>query len=222
MNDVPLRDRIARLDPVASGVSIEPPTTPSSQARLESIMNTSTLKRPTKTARFRTPGRSTPEESNREQSNPVRSRPAWWVPAAAALALLAGITGVIAFTGGDDDAPVAAPLQLTVGEGDALASCLAVDAATMSTMSPAFAATATSVEGERVILDVDRWYAGGDASTVELHAAAGMESLIAGFDFEVGGQYLITASEGTVNFCGYSGPATPELSAVFDQAFPAS
>jgi hypothetical protein len=46
-----------------------------------------------------------------------------------------------------------------------------------------------------------------------------MQALIDGFDFEVGQQYLITAAEGTVNFCGYSGPATPELTAAFDQAF---
>jgi hypothetical protein len=87
-------------------------------------------------------------------------------------------------------------------------------------MSPAFAATATAVEGETVTLAVDRWYAGGDATTVELHAQPGMTALIDGFEFQVGESYLITATEGTVNFCGASGPATPELTALFDQAFP--
>jgi len=36
----------------------------------------------------------------------------------------------------------------------------------------------------------------------------------------VGQKYLITAAEGNVNFCGYSGPATPELTAAFDAALP--
>ncbi len=116
---------------------------------------------------------------------------------------------------------LAAPLELSLGADDAMASCLPLDAATLATMSPAFAATATAVEGEIVTLDVDRWFAGGDAATVELQAQPGLEALIAGFTFEVGQEYLITAAEGTVNFCGYSGPATPELTAVFDQAFPA-
>ena len=45
-------------------------------------------------------------------------------------------------------------------------------------------------------------------------------ALIAGFEFVVGEQYLITAAEGNVNFCGYSGVATPEMTAAFDAAFP--
>lgn len=113
-----------------------------------------------------------------------------------------------------------APLELSLGEGDALASCMPLDPAVLATMSPAFAATATAVDGDTVTLTVDRWYAGGDASTVVLDAPAGLEALIGGFALEVGQQYLITASGGTVNYCGFSGPATPELQAAFDAAFP--
>lgn len=88
-------------------------------------------------------------------------------------------------------------------------------------MSPAFAATATGVEGDTVTMSVDRWFTGGDAESVVLHAPAGMEALIAGFDLQVGERYLLTASNGTVNYCGYSGPATPEFEAAFEQAFAA-
>jgi hypothetical protein len=87
-------------------------------------------------------------------------------------------------------------------------------------LSPAFAGTATSVEGETVTVTVDRWYTGGDATTVDLQSTAGSPALIDGFEFEVGQQYLITAAQGNVNFCGDSGPATPELTAAFDAAFP--
>lgn len=131
---------------------------------------------------------------------------------------------VLALTGGNDTSgPAAAgpPLELSLGEGDALASCLPLQADILAGMSPAFMATATAVDGESVTLDVDRWYTDGDAQVVNLQATSGMESLIAGFDFEVGEQYLITATDGIVNFCGYSGSATPELTAVFEQAFPA-
>jgi len=54
-----------------------------------------------------------------------------------------------------------------------------------------------------------------------LVAPEGMEALIGGVTFEPGQQYLITATDGVVNYCGFSGPATPELQALFDQAFPA-
>jgi len=52
-----------------------------------------------------------------------------------------------------------------------------------------------------------------------LQGAAGSPALIDGFEFQVGQQYLITAAEGNVNFCGYSGLATPELTAAFEAAF---
>lgn len=144
-----------------------------------------------------------------------------------ALVLAIGaLVAIVAFATGDDPdqpdtgaSPDAAPLELALPGSDLMASCLPLEAELMSTMSPAFAATAVAVEGELVTLDVDRWYAGDGPDTVVLRAQHGAEALIQGFDFELGGQYLITAAEGTVNFCGYSGPATPELQAVFDQAF---
>ena len=47
-----------------------------------------------------------------------------------------------------------------------------------------------------------------------------LDLLIGGVTFEPGQQYLITATDGVVNYCGFSGPVSPELQALFDQAFP--
>lgn len=55
---------------------------------------------------------------------------------------------------------------------------------------------------------------------MQLTAPAGMEALIGGFAFTVGEHYLVTATDGTVNFCGYSALATPEITDAFNQAFP--
>ena len=52
-----------------------------------------------------------------------------------------------------------------------------------------------------------------------LQAPAGLEALVGGIDFEVGEQYLITAADGVVNYCGYSAPATVDMVAAFDEAF---
>ena len=111
------------------------------------------------------------------------------------------------------------PLELSLGDSTVMASCVPFDTTILAGMSPAFAGTAVEVGDDTVTLEVDKWYAGGEADSVVLAAQPGMQALIAGFEFEVGQQYLITAADGTVNFCGYSGPATPEFTAAFDAAF---
>ena len=141
---------------------------------------------------------------------------------AAAAVLAIGGAVIVANSGGGDSTEVAAgpPIELSLGDSTVMSSCMVFDVALLADMSPAFAGTATSVEGETVTVTVDRWYIGGDAAMVVLKGAVGSPALIGGFEFVVGQQYLITAAEGTVNFCGYSGPATPELTAAFDAAFP--
>ena len=130
----------------------------------------------------------------------------------AAVALL-----VAACSSGDPEAE--APMELTAGGGDTMASCLAFDQNVLADMPVAFEGTAKNVEGERVTLEVDRWFTGGDPDEVVLVAPAGLEALIGGINFEEGEQYLISATDGQVNYCGYSGPATADLEAGFEQAF---
>lgn len=141
------------------------------------------------------------------------------VAAAAAVVVAAGL--VVTLRGGDEGTEVAAPpVELSLGSGPGLASCLAPEAGILADMSPALAATVTAVDGESITLTVDRWYAGGEADTVVLHADQGMEALIGGIDFRVGEQYLLTAADGVVNYCGYSGPASDAgLAALFAEAF---
>lgn len=155
--------------------------------------------------------------TERTDAAPGRSpaRP-WMIVTGAVIAVLA-LASIGWFYDGDgfDEKT----LSLSLGTDDASASCLAFDPATLAGMSPAFAGTARTVEDETVVLVVDRWYAGDEAAIVELRAPTGLEALTGGIRFEVGQQYLITATDGTVNYCGYSGPATPELQAAYDTAF---
>jgi hypothetical protein len=140
----------------------------------------------------------------------------------AALALSAAACGSSASSPGAAPAPNPSdgpPLELSLGDGDSLASCIQFDVAVLADMSPAFAGTVSSVDGDTVTLDVHHWYAGGDAATVTLRAPAGLQALIDGFDFQAGEKYLITAADGNVNYCGYSGLATPELTAAYTDAF---
>jgi hypothetical protein len=111
-------------------------------------------------------------------------------------------------------------LDLALPPSDALASCIQFDVAFLRQMPVAFAGTATEVGGGRVVLAVDRWYRGGDADRVVLSVPGEQTSVaLDGVDFRDGGRYLVTATDGTVNGCGFSGPATPELEDAFARAF---
>jgi hypothetical protein len=136
--------------------------------------------------------------------------------------LLLGVAAVaVGASRGDGGDPSVGgkPLVLELEGGAATASCLPLSVDVLAGMSPAFAATATDVDGDRVTLAVDRWFRGAAGETVVVRADPGAVALVAGFAFEVSRDYLVTASNGVVNTCGYSGPATAELRAAFEEAF---
>lgn len=149
-----------------------------------------------------------------------------WTPIAAAAAVVL-IAGAVAFalTRGDDRSdspPVAKPsvVELTMPEPVAT-KCAAVTPELLSGMDQALSGTATTVAADQVVLDVDRWYHGGDATRVKLvPPSTGMAVALESVEFEQGRRYLVSASDGRANLCGFSAPYSPELAAAFDEAFP--
>lgn len=152
---------------------------------------------------------------------PTRSDPRrpwiWWVVGGAALLGAVAVGAAALADDGTDGA--AAPLVLSLGEGESAASCLPFSEATLAAMPTAFAGTVSAIDRDAITLTVDRWYTGGDAAVIELATVTDAQALLGGFPVEVGSEYLITASDGAVSYCGYSGPSTPELEAAFDAAF---
>lgn len=138
-----------------------------------------------------------------------------WLPAAAAVVVVAGVAAALALGSGG----AAPPLVLSAGSQDAMASCIQFSVDELAKAPLAFEGVVTDSSGETIQLDVTQWYKGGDADTVVLEAPSGMEALIDGFPFDEGESYLITAYDGTVNYCGFSGRATPDLRAAFQAAF---
>ena len=207
-----LRDQLRRLDPMHPEVSTDPITSPTARALLEDIMSTPVTA-------------PAADEAAARPSRPHRSPTRWWALGAAAAAIAIVAAGAFVVAGNDDDSndQVASgpPLELDLAPQDAMAMCLAFDTAILADAPVAFEGTVSAVDGDVVTLDVDRWFTGGDAAQVTLHAPQGMEALIDGIAFEVGGQYLISATDGAVNYCGYSSVSTPEMRAAFEQAFPA-
>jgi len=207
-----LRDHIARLDPMPEGVPTEPVTSPSARALLEEIMNTPTTQPVME--------RPTPNNATGDNTNP-RPRRTWWLGAVAATVVAALAIGGFALSGAFDGDSEREVLALSTGDVDpSMMMCMELTPESIAMAPIAFRATVDAVDGELVTMTVDHWYKGGDADAVSLTAPAGMEALIAGLDFQVGQTYLVTAYDGVVNYCGATGPATPELQSLFDQAFP--
>jgi hypothetical protein len=194
-----LRERLARLDPMHSDVPTEPTTKESSRELLETIMSTPT-KQPT-------------------ERSPDKSRRVWTVAVAAVAALVLAVAGGLSLVGGEETPPATA-LELNAGGEDVMASCIMFSPEELERVAEiAFEGTVTAVDADTITLTVDTWFRGDEAGEVVLHAPQGMEALIGGIPFEMGGQYLITAQGGNVNYCGFSGPSTPELRAGFETAF---
>jgi hypothetical protein len=143
------------------------------------------------------------------------------VAAVAALVALSGGYLVLNDNGGgtQEPSPTAVNLALPGGGGTSIGSCIPFDPKVLRDMPVAFSGTATEVGAGTVTLKVDRWYQGGSADVVRLDHYDAATVSTAGFEFAPTKRYLITATGGTVNFCGYSGEWTADLAGAFDSAF---
>jgi len=207
--DDELRTRLGRIDPAGPDVPVDPATSPRAAELMERAMQQT----------------STDEEPDVDlpRSRPGR-RPAWWAAGIAAVAAVAAAVFVFGGSGspvpngspgGDDTTTLALSLPATPE-----ARCRAFDVAVLRTMQVAFEGTVTATDGEQTTLTVDRWFTGGDADRVTIDVPDGRTSESLGIEFRSGARYLVTATDGTVNGCGYSGPATAELESAFADAFP--
>jgi hypothetical protein len=137
---------------------------------------------------------------------------------AAAVALTGGLYASMRDPGPQASASPA--VQLTLGRSDGTESCLPFSVEVLRGMPTAFSGTVTAVEGGTVRLKVDRWYRGGDAQEVVVKAPAADDvALVGAVTFEQGQRYLVTASEGDVSSCGYTGPWSAEYESAVRDAF---
>lgn len=168
---------------------------------------------------------------DRTQPDHAATAPRWRRPAlvaaAAALLLGAGLGGVaLAGLGDAPDAPAPATaeaevLALTLPQDAATASCAMVTPEALRGIPVAFDGRVVDVADDRVTLEVDRWFAGGDADVVTVASSdPALVPLLGGIDdFRDGGRYLVSASQGQVSVCGFSGPWSPELEQLFEAAY---
>ena len=137
--------------------------------------------------------------------------------------VLAAAAGGFALRGGDDGdgATVAAPTvtDLTLGPEDTMAMCIR-SRSRRSRRCRRLQRRGTERSDDEILIDVDTWYRGGDTDQVRLSAPdMSMTSLGSSIDFQAGSRYLVTATDGTVNYCGFSGPWTQEMADAYAAAF---
>ena len=217
-----LYERLRAANPVPDSTAVEPADSPRTRALMEAAMATETPSHLPDTAT----GTSTGTGTGPTATPPARrSR---WMPAmiaAAAAGVVVAGSLLVPDLFGDDAAPIAptaAALELSMPSTDpVMAMCLALSADELRRMPVAFGGTATAVTDSTVTIAVETWFSGGDAATVELTTPpdAPVALLGYGIDFEVGTRYLVSSTAGAVNICGFSGEATPELQAVYDEAY---
>ena len=201
-----LRARLSRLDPAGPSVPVDPATSPRAAVLMERAMQSTDL---------------VPVEHLIPQRRRRRG-PVLWA-AVAAVAAAAVVLGVlfVGGTGGPGGSEPGDPttLALTLPPSDVAGSCVQFDVAFLREMPVAFAGTVSAMDERQVTLDVDRWYRGGDADRVTITVPDNNNVALDGVDLRPGGRYLLTATGGTVNGCGYSGPAEPQLESAFAEAF---
>ena len=205
--DDELARRVRAADPLRTRGQQDPATT--SPAWLDDLVE-ATMSAPTETET--TPG-AAPEPSR---------RPRWLAPVAAAAVLAAAVAGSITLLGGGDPVPQAKPPSrvLTLPGGDVMSSCLPFSAEVLASMPTAFAATAVRVDDGSALLEVDHWYRGGEDELVEIRTPDPSSAALTGsVEFVEGERYLVTATDGTVNSCGFTMAWTEKDAAVFEQAF---
>lgn len=111
-------------------------------------------------------------------------------------------------------------LALTA-DGSVAAKCAMPSAETLATFDTAFSGTVTSIDGGTATLEVDQWYAGEEASTVTVESPSkDLQDLLMAVDFEEGKSYLVSATDTRVTLCGFTAEETPELEALYAEAFP--
>jgi hypothetical protein len=202
-DDDELRARLARLDPLHGDRDARGPVRshddPASRQHLEQIM-----------AITQEPTREKKRNNNRSLT----------LLGAAAAIIAVAVIGVVAFNDDDSDGSDVAAVQLTAGESNVAASCVIVDATILADVQIAFRGTVETIEGNTITLAVDDWYKGGEGDTVQINVPSGVTSIYQDVEFTEGNQYLVSAYDGVVNYCGFSGAATPELQALYDAAFP--
>ena len=160
------------------------------------------------------------------QSTPRSSRPALARPLFLGLAGAGGLAAAAFIAVNALTPATSAALRLELGSDPGIAgTCPMISADLLDDGDLAFAATVSTVTDELVTLKVTEPFKGAPGEVVEVAGHELADGDHSGFGFEAGGSYLITVTDAStgvtpqIALCGLSGPDTPELRSVYEEAF---
>ena len=201
-----LRQRLGRLDPVPTSEPTDTSSTPRVRALLEEIM-------------------STPVQPDQHVAVPAPTPPSkrrLAMLAGVAAAVIALAVGIAIANGGGTSTKSQLSFALPAGR-PGQNSCIQFSTDLLAQAADAFSGTVTAVGDGTVTVAVDHWYKASGAKpavvTLTSDTTAGAVNEL-GVQFAQGTKYLVSATDGHVNGCGYSGEATADLQAAFATAFP--
>lgn len=200
-----LRQRLGRVDPVDPAMPTDDTRTPRVRALLEEIMNTN----------VESPNVDSPSGSSPAAPSSRRRLVAITGVAAAIVAI--AIVVAVASGGGSTKK---SQLTLALPTPRPGQSCIQFSTDQLAQAADAFAGTVTAVGDNSVTVAVDHWYkASGTKADVVLLSADSAPGSELGVQFAAGQHYLVSATDGQVNGCGFSGEDSADLKAAFDTAF---
>jgi hypothetical protein len=198
--DSTLLSRLQAADPASS----LPPADPDQVAHLLETAMTDTELHTTESRETGTHGRS----------------PLTWLVAAAAVVLIAAAA---VFSLANHDAkhvPSAQPTVTQLDVAPAVGRCIVPSVGVLQVQTVAFRGTLTTLAGGAATFTVTHWYRGGPTDLARVVAPQSvLRPLVESAKFRVGGDYLVSARDGRVTACGFSGPATGRLAALYSQAY---
>lgn len=150
-------------------------------------------------------------------STPTRPRALRpWILAGAGT-LAAGVAAAVVLPG------LLAPptvTTLTLEPTNATAMCMALSPELLRQGELAFRADVTGIDGGIVTLQVTERFQGDVGDLVQVEQGDGVPIDGAPIVFDAGESYLISSDGETIGSCSGSGVASPELEALFAEAFP--
>ena len=156
--------------------------------------------------------------------------PLVWAGGLAAFAVVALAFAIAlgnGFGGGQTPPPIAAnPTPVATPDasgnpaaGGGMASCLVYDPANLPTFETVFDGTVTAIEGDQVTFKVNEGWKGAKGSITLTVPQADVALTGPLPEFTVGGRYLVTAFDSTINACGYTVDYDAETAAAWAAAF---
>ena len=172
-----------------------------------------------------------PEDTLTEESRRTGAHgrsPLTWLVAVTVVLVIAGATVFALLDRGSDEneTPSGTPSGADAPDAVELVAeqpaerCMLPNVGVLRQQELAFDGVVRSVAGGDATLEPTHFYTGEVTEVVVVRAPDGdVQALLAAVDFREGKRYLVSATDGRVTLCGFSGPYTDRLALLYERAF---